>query len=42
MTLTDTATRYTARIVRGSRSATVGTSLFVVATLVLALLPWWW
>jgi branched-chain amino acid transport system permease protein len=36
----DTA-RYTARIVRGSRSAAVGTSLFAIATLVLALLPWW-
>jgi len=41
MTVIDTTSRYTARIVRGSRSATVGTSLFVVTTLVLALLPWW-
>ena len=40
MTITQ-ATDYSARIVRGSRSATVGTSLFVVTTVVLALLPWW-
>jgi branched-chain amino acid transport system permease protein len=40
MTTTDAA-RYTARIVRGSRSATIGTSLFAVTTVVLALLPWW-
>ena len=41
MTVTSDTARYTARIVRGSRSAAVGTSLFAIATLVLALLPWW-
>ena len=34
-------TTYDARVERGSRSATIGTALLAVATVALALLPWW-
>ena len=34
-------TSYDARVERGSRSSTIGTALFALATVALALLPWW-
>lgn len=35
------AATYSAKIERGSTSATVGTSIFALATVALALVPWW-